>query len=87
MIGDVKHKRGAKATAYSAKNSKGRSHKTVAPHKDMSDDDGDAGTHPVARRMTKGMKPGVGSHDKQSARKQVSHKIEAWCEGKADCYK
>jgi hypothetical protein len=89
MIGDVQHKRGAKAEAYKVKNSKGRSHKTIAPGKEAKDDDGDAGTSSVARRMTKGMKPGPG-RDKQDPGKQQSRQLstlDLWCQGKKDCYK
>lgn len=45
---------------FKQKNAKGRSFKTVAPHKDEKDDDGDGLTHNVAHRATKGQKPGTG---------------------------
>lgn len=40
-----------------------------------------------AKCATKGMKPGVGSRDKQNPKMQRSRKIEAWCEGKSGSYK
>jgi hypothetical protein len=74
----------AKVEPYKAKNSKGRSYKTVAPYKDALDDGGDSMTHGPAHRATKGQRPGVGSTDKQNPRKQRNRKIEAWCEGGKD---
>jgi hypothetical protein len=90
MIGDVKQKTGSKAAAFKAKNSKGRSYKTIAPGKDMLDDGGDSLTHAPAQRATKGQKPGVGSKDKQSPGKQQSRQLatlDAWCQGKRSSYK
>jgi hypothetical protein len=58
------------------------------------DSGGDAEVGAPAARATKGMKPGVGSRDKQSAAKQVTRKInpqgsaiESWCLGKRSSYK
>jgi hypothetical protein len=59
MIGDARApQRRAKPEPFKKKN--GRSFKTIDTHKDMPDDDGDAGTHGVAHRSTHGMKPGTG---------------------------
>jgi hypothetical protein len=86
----------AKVEPYKAKNMKGRSYKTVAPAKDMLDDDGDSMTHGPANRATKGMKRGVGSPDKQNPAKQRSckslvsleeGKVRAWVNGTSKGYK
>lgn len=65
MIGDASAKGKVHSTTkpgpeFKKKNSKGRSYKTIDTHKDMPDDAGDADTHGVAHRSTKGMRPGVG---------------------------
>lgn len=82
MIGDVPHKAGSKAKSFTKKH--GKSFKTIDDHKDMPDDSGDAGTHAVARRATKGMKPGPGTPDKQNPKAQRVRKIEAWCQGRGE---
>ena len=90
MIGDVKQKHGAKAAVYKAKNAKGRSYKTVAPGKEMPDDDGDAGTHSAAKRMNKGRANVGPGRDKQAPGKQQSRQLatlDAWCQGKKGNYK
>jgi hypothetical protein len=85
MIGDARARGKSKGpVVFKKKNSKGRSFKTIDAHKDLADDDGDADTHPVARRMTKGQKPGPG-RDRQNPKEQRARKIEAWCRGKGDC--
>jgi len=89
MIGDVKHKKGAKAVAYSGKNSKGRSFKINLPA--VGDGGGDTEQVPKAKRLDKHTaRPGVGSRDKQSPGKQQSRQLstlDAWCCGKRGSYK
>lgn len=63
MIGDAKARGPVRSTTKPGpefKKKNGRSFKTIDTHKDMADDDGDAGTHGVAHRATHGMKPGTG---------------------------
>jgi hypothetical protein len=90
MIGDAKA-RGASRTGptpYAAKNSKGRSHKTIAPGRDDKFDSGDSDTKGPAHRATKGMRPGTGGTDKQNPGKQRARKIlvDDWCLGKRESY-
>lgn len=65
MIGDLAAKGKRKSTTMKGpvdvkKNAKGRSFKTIWPGRDDENDTGDSETKPVTRRMTKGMRPGVG---------------------------
>jgi hypothetical protein len=98
MIGDAKAagKSRKGPESFKQKNSKGQSFKTIAPSRDMKDDDGDAGTHKVARASTKGMRPGPGGRDRQNPKDQQAHKlvahdqgsiIDQWCQGKRGSYK
>jgi hypothetical protein len=83
MIGDVKHKKGTKAVAFSQKNSKGRSYKINIPS--VSDGGGDFQQKPGAKRLDKhNARPGTGARDKQNPKAQRNHKIEAWCQGSKD---
>ena len=83
MAGEVKHKKGTKAVAFSEKNSKGRSYKINVPS--VSDSGGDPGQRKTGKAMTRhGLGIGTNSTDKQNPRKQRNRKIEAWCEGGKD---
>lgn len=97
MIGDAGvSKRRATPESYRVKNSKGRSHKLVAPGKDDYWDDGDSDTKGPAHRAT-GDKPGhVLAKDKQNPAEQRTRRqpafpqgriVDEWCQGKRGSYK
>ena len=65
MIGDTKARGKVRSTTspgpeFKKKNSRGKSYKTIDTHKDEPDDSGDADTHDVAKRSTRGMRTGTG---------------------------